>query len=183
MRHILAIVLLAGLVSCASTSNKKINQLSGVDHNNKSIEVNTKDKKATVVVFLSSICPCSNSHVSLLRKMNKEHIDIQFVGIHSNYNEDLKRSQKYFKNAKLNFPVIHDKDTTLAKRLGGVKTPHAFILDKNGKVIYTGSVTSSSNAAKAKENFLLMALNEIEAGKEVSIPKRKTLGCYIPTKE
>lgn len=182
MRILLSIFMLLTLISCASTNNQVSKTISGVDHNDKKIEVNTALKKGTVVVFLSSFCPCSRSHTALLKKMNKENKNFQFVGIHSNYNEDKNKAKEYFKKEDLGFPVIYDKDSKIARKLGGVKTPHVFLI-KEGKVLYTGSVTNTNNAKQAKENYLLQALNEVGAGKPVSVSKRKTLGCYIPLRD
>jgi thioredoxin-related protein len=185
MKKLMSLVMLFTFVSCASFTQKNHKQIAGVDHFNNKVEINTKEKKSTVVVFLSSICPCSNSHVKLLKTMNEDfkNKDVQFVGIHSNYNEDLNKAQYYFAKSKLGFPIIYDKETTLAKKLGGVKTPHVFVLNQKGDVVYTGSVTNSNNALKAKENYLLQALTEMEEGKPITISKRKTLGCYIPLKD
>lgn len=178
MKYLLIFTLLFGM-SCATQKADPQNTLSGLDHNNKAVSINTNNKKATVVVFLSSICPCSKSHTSLLRIMNKSFKDVQFIGIHSNQNEDGERSKSYFSNAKLDFPVIYDKDLKFAKRFNAQKTPQIFILNNSGTTIYTGPVTNKSNASKADENYLQQSLEQIVAGKEVSISERKLLGCNI----
>lgn len=183
MNNLLLAIVFVLFASCASTPTKELTHLEGKTHFEENINIPLNKSKATVVVFLSATCPCSNSHVELLSKMNKKYKDVQFLGVHSNSNEKLKTAQKYFKSKKTSFPILWDKETTLAKKLGAVKTPHAYILNRDGKVIYQGGVTSSSNAKIAKENFLELALNDIENGNEPSIKERKTLGCYIPLKD
>ena len=182
MRKTIILILTLLLSSCSSQPRTSLQSLKGVDHNNKEIEIKTNKSKATIIVFLSAFCPCSKSHLPLLGKMQEDNKDIQFIGIHSNYNENHAKAKSYFSKSKLNFPVIHDKDSSLAKRIGGLKTPHAFIVDNAGTIIYKGSVTNSSNASKAKENYLLQAINELNNGKAISTPVRKVLGCNIITK-
>lgn len=171
------------ITGCASKTIQTKAAINGLNHAGKKVEIEIPHNKATVVVFLSSKCPCSNSHIGTIKDLKNKFSDVQFIGVHSNYNEDKKSAEEYFQQANLGFPIIYDDQTSIAKELGAVKTPHAFILDSKGKIIYNGSVTSSSNAVLAKENFLLIALNEIQAGKTPSEPNRKTLGCYIPLKE
>lgn len=181
---IISFVTLLMISSCA-THNTKPNstRISGITHFDEKVEVDFTKHKNTVLVFLSANCPCSHSHVQVLKEMSKKYNDVNFVGVHSNYNERKKRAVKYFKEQNLGFPVIYDFNSEIAKKMGAVKTPHAFIINKNAKVTYNGSVTSSSNAKVAKENFLEMALIDIKDGLPPRKARRKTLGCYIAYKE
>lgn len=184
MRNIIALLSISAfLFSCASSQPNITKKLEGLDHKEKSLSFDYKDKKNTVVVFLSSVCPCSNSHIKTLKALSNEFKETQFVGVHSNYTEDKTKAMAYFNKMELPFPIIYDKETEIAKRFGAVKTPHAFILNQQGQIIYNGAVTSSSNAEIAKYNYLEIALNDLKAGNKPSAPRRKTLGCYIPIKE
>jgi thioredoxin-related protein len=173
------------VITACATKNKSqsIKSLEGKTHHNKKVSIDFNKNKNTVLVFLSASCPCSHSHIETLKEMSTNFKNIHFVGVHSNYNERKKRATKYFDKQKINFPVIHDSNSDIAKILGAVKTPHAFIINEFGEIIYNGSVTSSSNAKLAKENWLKMALNDIRRGDSPRKAKRKTLGCYIPIKE
>lgn len=181
--EIMKILLLALLLtSCASTKMKR-DKIQGLNHDGENISINLKEKDATILIFMSSRCPCSDSHSDIVKDLSNKFKDYNFVGIHSNYNERLKHAKKYFSSKDYSFPIIHDKDSVLAKEFGAVKTPHSYILNNKGEVIYSGSVTDSTNGRKSKENFLLMALTDIKQGLAPRKAKRKVLGCYIPIKE
>lgn len=178
------LILLALVVGCASSQDqqKDFKTILGTTHDGQTIEIHAQNTKAIVVTFLSSKCPCSNSNSEVLVKLASKYPQYSFVGIHSNADEDRASAKKYFESKQFNFPVIYDEDSTLAKRFGALKTPHVFIVSSEGKIIYNGSVTSSTTAHLAKEIYLDIALSEISAGKMPSTPKKKTLGCYIKLK-
>lgn len=135
--------------------------------------------KATVVLFLSARCPCSNSHVGLVKQMSQEFPEYRFVGIHANANEPEEEARKYFKEKGLKFPVLEDVNGALAEHFKAFKTPHVFVVDKNQQILYKGGVTNSSVASDSDRNYLREALNDLKAGSTVRTPEGRTLGCTI----
>jgi len=144
----------------------------------KALEV-SPGKIGTVMVFLSSNCPCSNSHVPLLKKVAEDFKDFSFVAVHSNSDEPLEKSKPYFKAAQLPFPVLQDHNAKLADEYRALKTPHVFVLSPAGKVLYRGGVTSSATAAPTDTQFLREALSDITEGKPLRRSEGRTLGCVI----
>ena len=133
----------------------------------------------TVAIFLSTKCPCSKSHVDLIKELSKAHRDFSFVVVHSNVDEDISEAKTYFQSLGMGFPVLQDEQTKLADELKAYKTPHAFVLAPDGRVLYKGGVTSAAIATNANKQFLQEALLDIEAGKSVRRPEGRTLGCII----
>jgi peroxiredoxin len=89
-----------------------------------------------VVVFMSAKCPCSNSHVAILKKLSQKYQNFKFIGIHSNSDESKESAQKYFKSAGLRFDIIQDQKNRLANELQAYKTPHAFVISPSGEILY-----------------------------------------------
>ena len=178
----LMIILLA--FGCSSAPQKSTRGvIQGQSYAGKHIKIDPSQAKTTVVVFLSATCPCSNSHIPALASLRKNYPNIQFIGIHSNADERAATGKAYFEAARLGFPVIRDSETKYAKQFGAVQTPHAFVLNADGEILYQGAVTSSSVAQRAEHNYLQDALNDISAGRQPATSQRKTLGCYITLKE
>jgi thioredoxin-related protein len=136
-------------------------------------------KKKMVLTFLSSKCPCSNSHVAILRELAKKHPAFEFVAVHSNADEKVDQAKEYFAKAQLGFAVLQDTGSQLANRFRALKTPHTFVLNENGEMLYKGGVTSSNNGPAADHQYLADALNEIESGQPVKVAEGRTLGCVI----
>ncbi len=150
----------------------------------KSFELNlAQTETATVVVFLSATCPCSDSHIPYLKKLKAEFPQIAFVGIHSNMDEDAKTTENYFKTVNLPFTVIQDDKAKLADTFKAYKTPHAFIISKDQKILYEGGVTSSAKAHEASHFYLRDALQDLTHGKEIKVKEVRTLGCMISREE
>lgn len=135
--------------------------------------------KNTVVVFVSAKCPCSASHEEILKNLSKDYKEFNFVGVHSNSDETPDVTFKHFSESALPFSVIQDEKNTLANKLGALKTPHAFVLNQNGEVIYQGGVTDSHVGPNAKKQFLKEVLEDLRQGKEPRHKEGRALGCYI----
>lgn len=136
-------------------------------------------KKGTVLVFLSSKCPCSNSHVGVLKALANEYKEFSFVAVHSNADETVADAKSYFTSVDLPFPVIQDEKTTIADEWKAIKTPHVFVISPEGKTLYKGGVTNSNNGPKADVQFLRDALADLQAGRAVKVAEGRTLGCAI----
>ncbi|MGE0615055.1 MAG: redoxin domain-containing protein [Bacteriovoracia bacterium] len=140
----------------------------------------TDAKGATVVVFLSSRCPCSMSHEPALRDLHAQFASqgIRFVGVHSNVDETPAESARHFREARVPFPVLQDEAAQIANRFGALKTPHVFVW-AGGKLVYQGGVDDSRVAASAKHHYLREALTAIVAGEPPPRGDSRTLGCVI----
>lgn len=145
----------------------------------KQVTIESAGKKGMVVVFLSSICPCSNSHVSELKGLSQEFSEFTFVAVHSNSEEDEGDAKAYFSSLEFKFPVIRDKKAELANRYKALKTPHAFVIDAKGTILYQGGISNSRQLAQADRKYLREALLQINEGLPVAVPETRTLGCVI----
>jgi peroxiredoxin len=136
-------------------------------------------KKGLVFIFMSAKCPCSDSHVPLIKKLAATYNDFKFVVVHSNLDETKAQAKTYFKKANFNFDVLADSKTQIADLLSAYKTPHAFVLNPKGEIVYQGGVTNSSKATLADEFYLDNALADISKGQKVKVAEGRTLGCVI----
>lgn len=76
-----------------------------------------------------------------------------------------------------------DSSGQLGHAFGAASTPHMYILDGNGKLVYMGAIDSipsfaEEDIAKAT-NYVTAALDEITAGKPVSNPQTRAYGCSV----
>lgn len=137
------------------------------------------DKKALVFVFMSAKCPCSHSHIHEIADLKNRHKEFQFYIVHSNVNEDLEITKRYFSSLDLSIPVIQDTEAKMADLFSAYKTPHAFILNQKGEIIYKGGVTNSNTAQKADRHYLDEVLLDLENKNSITTPETKALGCFI----
>lgn len=79
--------------------------------------------------------------------------------------------------------ILLDPAGTVGKLYGAQTTPHMFVIDPQGVLVYQGAVddirsTNPDDVAKAK-NYVSAALDEAMAGKPVSTPSTKSYGCSV----
>jgi hypothetical protein len=132
-----------------------------------------------VVVFLSARCPCSASHEPVLKSLATQFKGFAFVGVHANADEPLADAKRHFEAAALPFPIVQDREGHLADCYGALKTPHVFVVGKDGSTLFTGGVDDSHLAEQATEPYLKEALAAIEGGKRPPHEKVRSLGCVI----
>lgn len=137
------------------------------------------DKKATVLIFMSSKCPCSMSHADEVARLAKDYPEFRFIGVNANSDEAMDDARKYFEKQDFNFPVLKDDKGILADEFKALKTPHAFVINAEGKRLFQGGVSNSATFARADRKYLREALEDIKTGHEVRTPLARALGCAI----
>ncbi len=145
-----------------------------------------QDKKAIVVVFLSFECPVSTSYSSLLAELAKTYRDKQvaFVAVDSSDDGDAAHVAKQAAEYKLPFPVFKDENFRAAEAFKADTAPSVFVLDRNFVLRYRGRIDNGYYARLKKNgrvtrHDLRQALDEVLAGKAVSEPATKPIGCAI----
>lgn len=182
--------------SLAATYNSDnvLSELSGLDLlSNQVISVRLKEAKiATTIIFLSAVCPCSESHLPVLIELAKEFSNkgIRFVGVHSNANETIEFARDRFNPVDPNylnkrvpilpFPIIQDdRNCSIANNLKAKNTPHVFVIDPHLNILFRGGIDNSSIAQNATRHYLRNALKAIVDGKEPPEKEVRVLGCEI----
>ena len=79
--------------------------------------------------------------------------------------------------------VLLDHDGTVGHLYGARTTPHVFLIDPAGRLIYAGALDDKptvdvQDAARA-ENYLERAFDEAKAGKPISKPLTQPYGCSV----
>ena len=76
-----------------------------------------------------------------------------------------------------------DPQGGVGKGYGAKTTPHMYLIDALGKLVYQGGIDDKPTADKADipgaRNHLLVALTEVKAGKKVSVPEARPYGCSV----
>lgn len=140
-----------------------------------------------VIFFTCNHCPyvVGSDEITRTTAEKFSHRDVKFVGINSNsertYEEDsfpnmVKRMEKF----RFPWVYLYDKDQSIAKKFGALRTPHFFVFNENRQLVYTGrGVDTPRNAAIATVNDLDRALSELTSGMPISVPLTNPIGCNI----
>jgi len=79
--------------------------------------------------------------------------------------------------------TLMDTDGKVGRAYGARTTPHMYVVDSQGRLVYAGAIDSkpSANPAdiKTATNYVSQAVSEALAGKPVSQPTSSAYGCSI----
>jgi len=79
--------------------------------------------------------------------------------------------------------TLLDRDSKVGKLYGAVTTPHMYVIDTKGTLVYVGAIDDkrSTNPADVKtaKNYVRVALGESMAGKAVSTASTSPYGCTV----
>ncbi|MEW4467609.1 redoxin domain-containing protein [Parasphingorhabdus sp. JC815] len=93
-------------------------------------------------------------------------------------------AQKLFKQQgmKSNYYLL-DAKGVVGKAYAARTTPHMYIVDTTGKLVYQGGIDDKPTADKADiktaRNHVSAALTELKAGKNVSVREARPYGCSV----
>jgi peroxiredoxin len=151
------------------------------DLNSKSHALKDYRGKTVVVSFISARCPISNAYKDRIRAIADEYArqGVVFLGVNSNSDESADEVRAYAAKNNLNFTILKDEGNLIADAYSAERTPKVYVIDGNGLLRYQGRIDNSQNPNLVKRNDLREALNELQAGKPVSVAETKALGCMI----
>ena len=156
--------------------------------------VDYKDSKGFIITFTCNHCPYAMAYEDRILALNKKYAKAGYPVIAINPNDAIQYPEDNFeamqvraKEKKFNFPYLYDESQNIAKQFGATKTPHVFIVQKEGDklvVKYIGAIDDNwEKAADVKEKYAESAIDALLAGKPVATTSTKAIGCSIKWKK
>lgn len=137
--------------------------------------------KIAVIVFVSTECPFSNAYLERLSAIASDYSkkNVALLGVNSNPAESLDQIRESAQKNRIEFAILKDEGSRVADAYGAMRTPEVFVVDQSGALRYRGRVDNAKEIARVKRNDLREALDEMIAGKPVSVAETKAFGCPI----
>jgi len=186
MKLVLTIVASLSYSCAALADGPPVADFTLQDHRGKAYSLGElKDKPIVVLAFLGVECPLAKQYGARLGKMARDLEDkgVAFLGIDSNSQDSVTQLAAFVRQHEIGFPVLKDVGNQVADKLGVKRTPEVLVLDKDRVIRYCGRVDDQFGIGyvkdKATRNDLQVAIDELLAGKAVSIPKTESPGCLI----
>ena len=152
------------------------------------------DAKGFIVIFTCNTCPFAVASEDRIIALDKKYKEKGYPVIAINPNDPAVQPddtyelmQKKAEDKAFTFPYLYDSSNSVYAQYGATKTPHVYLLnkEKKGKVVkYIGAIDDNvRNADAVKVEFLANAVDELLAGKEVSVTETKAIGCSVKQKK
>jgi len=88
--------------------------------------------------------------------------------------------QSYAKAQNYQMYYAMDNKSVLADAFGASRTPECYLFDKDGKLVYHGAIDDSpGDAGGVRRRHLQSAIDEMIAGREVTVKETRSVGCSI----
>lgn len=153
-------------------------------------EVSLKDavgKNGLLVMFSCNTCPYVVKNEERTKAISEFAAKNGYGVIIINSNEAMRDDddsfeamKTYAKKQGYKWYYVVDKNSVLADAFGATRTPETFLFNKEGKLVYHGAIDDSpSDATKVTREHLKEAINESNAGKDVSVKESRSVGCTI----
>ena len=156
-------------------------------------EITMKDAKkenGVLVMFSCNTCPyvIKNQERTIAISGFAQKKNIGVILLNSNEalrgdDDSFDAMKEYAKGQNYKWNYVVDKNHEVADAFGANRTPECFLFDKNLKLVYHGAIDDNpSDAGNVKRQHLQEAINELVAGKEISIKESRSVGCTIKRK-
>lgn len=161
-------------------------ELKNVDGNLFSLS-DIKDAKGYIVVFTCNGCPFSVLYEDRLIALHNEYTPKGYsvIAINPNVSENNEKEsfesmQKRAKEKDFPFVYLADAGQKISSQYGAVKTPHVFLLDKERKVQYIGTIDDNAKSSEdVKVKYVEDAIESLENGEKPNPNFTKAIGCGI----
>jgi len=145
--------------------------------------------KVVVLEWINPNCPFSRRHATEKTMITTEgkHPGVVWFGVDSSnkssndYTEPAEY-KKYAAGKGIDYAVLLDRTGATGKAYGAKATPHMFVIDEQGKLIYNGAIDddpSGRNAVAKRLNYVDQALTAHAAGKPVDPANTQPYGCSV----
>ena len=166
------------------------------DSKGKTQSVSQYKGKYVVLEWFNPECPFVKKHYGPgnMQKLQKEFTDkgVVWLAVDSSApgkegNLTPEQAEKKMTEWKTHATaLVLDQDGKAGQAYGAKNTPHMFIIDPEGKIIYAGAIDSKATPNPAdissSTNYVKVALDEAMAGKPVSTASTRPYGCSVKYK-
>lgn len=92
----------------------------------------------------------------------------------------LETNKKMKGEWKIEYPILLDETGATGKAYGAKTTPHMFVINAEGTLVYAGAIDDNASGDKSSPtNYVRNALNQVLNGETVTEPTTKPYGCSV----
>lgn len=187
---IFAAIALAATASGVETG-RPAPDFSGTDINGKTVRLSDYKGKIVVIESYNSDCPfCHNQYKGAAQALQKElaaqgvvWLLVNSVNPKHPSHRTPEQARQEWKDLGINATAWIDDSSGAIGHLYGMKTtPHVFVVAADGTLAYAGAMDDQPDPVhdpKAAKNHVKAAVDELLAGKPVTVPETKPYGCSV----
>lgn len=188
---ILLCVFVAGCEKSGSQQQPAVDKASAFtleNYDGKEVSLSDYEGKFVVLQWFNYECPYvkyhydqTNTFADLVEKYKDKNV--AWIAINSTKHLTTEENKSFAEKHNISFPILDDRQGKVGRAYGAKTTPHMFIVDPEGFIVYNGALDNAPRG-KLEEgaepvNYVDKALNELISGQTVSISQTDPYGCSV----
>ena len=195
MKRIVATLALAGLATVAFAEvevGKPAPDFEATDIHGNTVKLSDYKGKIVVLESYNLDCPFCANHfkTGAMQELQNDMTSKGIVWLMVNSVNPKNPSQRTPEQARAEWDKekmhattwLDDSSGKIGRLYGMRTTPHMFVIDKTGTLVYDGAIDDKPNPShdpRKARNYVRQAIGEILAGEKVSVPETKPYGCSV----
>ncbi|MGG7606189.1 redoxin family protein [Massilia sp. BKSP1R2A-1] len=186
-------MLLAGAVHAEAVVGQQAPAFSGTDSAGKPVSLSQFKGKYVVMEWINPECPFVKKHYDGGNMPGTQKYaagkGVVWVAVSTSADSGDRNAKAAAVNdwlkAKGAAPTVTVMDTggAIGRAYGARTTPHMYLIDPNGKLVYAGAIDSKPTAnpadIKTATNYVVQAIDDSLAGKPLAQAVTKPYGCSV----
>jgi peroxiredoxin len=142
-----------------------------------------------VLEWVNPDCPFVKRHYvsGTMKRLAEQYAPrgVTWLTINSTHYMDRQANHEFREAHGLPQPILVDQDGAVGRRYGAATTPHMFVVDADGTVVYRGAIDDDPRGSKGDgaTNFVAVALDQVLGGETVAVSETKPYGCSVKYKK
>jgi peroxiredoxin len=142
--------------------------------------------KVVVIEWVNPECPVcvrvmeDGTVAGTIKGVKEQFPDAVYLAINSSAARpsSFDATPGYLTKNKIDIPALFDRDGAVGKQYGARTTPHCFVIDAKGVLVYKGAI-DNSQGGDGKTNYVVQAVTQLKKGEKVTPGETKPFGCSV----
>ncbi len=154
----------------------------------KTVDLNEYDNKIIVLEWFNFECPFSlyhyktkNTMVDLANKYRDE--GVVWFAVNSTNHTTPAANKEFAEKYNLPYPILDDRDGKVGKAYDSKTTPHMYIIDSRGAIVYGGAIDNAPmgkvGGGEEYTNYVDQVLSAVVSNKDIPVRETKPYGCSV----
>ena len=162
------------------------------DINGKTVHLSDYSGKIVIIESYNSDCPfCHNQYATgAMQDLQKDMaakgvvwLLVNSVNPHNSSHRTADQAKQEMADEKMDVTAwIDDSSGDVGHLYGMLTTPHMFVIDKNGTLVYDGAIDNQPDPVhdpKTARNYVREAVDDLQDGKPIAVSQTKPYGCGV----
>lgn len=193
MKLMITALMMSSTLAFGATVGKPAPDFSLPSSAGKSVKLSEHKGKIVVLEWLNHGCPFVRKHYDSknMQDLQKKYTGkgVVWLSVISSapgkqgHSTAVSAEAEKKKNNSAATAILIDEKGEVGKLYGAKTTPHMYVIDSKGSLVYMGAIDDNSSAdpadVKTAKNYVTAALESTLAGKKVETTQTESYGCSV----